>query len=155
MSLDITLYKRLEIDSELCLGCLSNDKYHTHVLSIHYDRNITHNYTKMADVAGVYHTIWRPELLGNSVLTHRILHHEDRMEVTEADRLKKVLPRVRARQLTDALATGLLKLKQSPETYKALQPINGWGTYSQFVDFVEEYWYACRTFPDAVVEVSR
>jgi hypothetical protein len=155
MSLDITLYDRLELDSELCFGCLSEDIHHTHVLSVHYDRNITHNYRKMADAAGIYTTIWRPELLGNAALAHRILYHEDRMEVTEVDKLRKALPAVRARQLIDALLVGLAKLKSSPTTYKVFEPTNGWGTYSRFVDFVEEYGLACTEHPNAVVEVSR
>jgi len=92
-----------------------------------FDYNITHNLGKMADAAGIYKALWRPEEIGIKT----------------------------ARELIMPLRDGLAKLKASPEEYKKHSPPNGWGTYEGLVEFVSRYLAACEKYPDATVEASR
>ena len=92
-----------------------------------YERNITHNLNTMADEAGIYKHLWRPDELG----------------ITKAS------------QLIEPLTKGLELLRSDPERFKAFNPPNGWGDYDGLVDFVAEYLKACIDHPDADVGVSR
>lgn len=92
-----------------------------------YDSNITHNLKKMAEAAGIYMHLWRPEEIG----------------ITKAEQL--IVP----------LTNGLKWLKDCPEHFKAYDSPNGCGTYKHFVPFVENYLRACEENPDALVEASR
>lgn len=92
-----------------------------------YTANITHNLGTMADKAGVYYAMWRPEEKG---WTH-------------------------AKQLISPLEAGLEALKADPSAFRKLNPDNGWGSYDGLVEFVEGYLEACREWPDAEIEVSR
>lgn len=92
-----------------------------------YNANITHNLGKMADEAGIYMAMWRPEEVG--------FEH--------------------AYQLIEPLLEGLAKLKSDPDKYSAFNAPNGWGLYEHFVPFVEEYLVACQRFPLAKVYASR
>jgi len=89
--------------------------------------NITHNLGEMADAAGLYLYLWRPEQVGVKI----------------------------ARQLIDPLGTGLMLLRSEPERFKKFNPANGWGDYDGLVKFVAAYLDACIQFPDARVDVSR
>jgi hypothetical protein len=92
-----------------------------------FDGNITHNLNMMADAAGIYEHLWRPDEIG----------------VTKAH------------QLIEPLTDGLAKLNSDPEKYKVHNPSNGWGSYTILVEFVAEYLAACRTYPNADVSVWR
>jgi hypothetical protein len=92
-----------------------------------YTANITHNLTHMADVAGLYYPLWRPDEQGLDI----------------------------ASQLIEPLSKGLERLKAEPELFEAMNPENGWGDYDDLVDFVEEYLKACQKYPDATVEADR
>ena len=92
-----------------------------------YDRNITHNLNKMADAAGIYKHLWRPE----------------EIEITKAA------------QLIEPLREGLALLLSDPERFKKFDPENKWGDYDGLVDFVREYLSACEENPNASVRVSR
>jgi hypothetical protein len=92
-----------------------------------YSANITHNLGKMADEAGLYKYLWRPEEVG---VTH-------------------------ARQLIDPLTDGLRGLHNDPPKFWKHNPENGWGDYAGFVRFVDAYLEACKQYPDAEVSVSR
>lgn len=92
-----------------------------------YAANITHNLNRMADAAGIYQTLWRPEEIG---ITHA---------------LELIVP----------LQSGLALLRSDPERFKQLNPENGWGTYEGLVEFVERYLVACENYPAAAVSVSR
>jgi len=92
-----------------------------------YWRNITHNLTTMADAAGLYRPMWRPEEIGIKT----------------------------AAQLIDPLSDGLMALRDDPERFKKFNPENGWGTYEGLVSFVESYLDACKQYPDARIKVSR
>ena len=97
-------------------GCSEGDEF-----------NITHNLTTMADAAGLYHTLWRPEECG----------------IKEA---KDMVPR---------LEKGIELLKKHPEFYKGFNSSNGWGLYKHFVPFCEKVLDACKEYPNATVTASR
>lgn len=92
-----------------------------------YSANITHNLNRMAEEAGIYMQVWRPEEVG---ITH-------------------------ARQLVEPLRLGIARLKSDPGRFAAFNAPNGWGTYASFVPWLERYLAACEMYPDATVEVSR
>lgn len=99
-------------------GKESNEVYHA---------NITHNLGGMAEAAGIYKPLWRPEEIGIA----------------------------KAAQLIEPLRDGLEKLRADPETFRAHNPANGWGNYEGLVSFVEKYLSACIEYPDADVSASR
>lgn len=88
--------------------------------------NITHNLGEMAEAAGIYQCLWHPE---NGSIE-------------------------RARDMIPLLKEGLELLKSKPEYFKMFDSPNGWGTYENFVPFVEECLQACRKHRTARVEVS-
>lgn len=92
-----------------------------------YWRNITHNLGRMADAAGLYAPMWRPDEHG---WTH-------------------------ARDLIEPLRDGLAALQADPDRFKAFNPENGWGDYDGLLDFATSYLAACMKWPDAEVRVSR
>jgi len=92
-----------------------------------YNANITHNLTGMADAAGIYKALWRPDENGIT----------------------------KAHQLVEPLSAGLEKLRADPDRFSTFNPANGWGRYEGLVAFVEKYLNACRENPDADVTVSR
>lgn len=92
-----------------------------------FDYNITHNLNKMAEAAGLYKVLWRPEEIG----------------VTYS---AEALP---------ILKEGLKKLVDEPEKFKAMNPENGWGSYEGLLKFVVNYIEACEVSPELRIRVSR
>ena len=92
-----------------------------------YSRNITHNLNTMAEEAGIYKVLWRPEEIGIT----------------------------KARQIIKPLQKGLTKLVTNKAHYEEFNAPNGWGKWEHFVDFCASYLQACRDNPKATVEVSR
>ncbi len=92
-----------------------------------YSANITHNLNKMAEAAGIYGALWRPDEHG---LT-------------------------KARQLIPLLRDGLAKLEADPDAFAQYNSPNGYGMYEHFTPFVRKYLEACEANPDADVSVSR
>lgn len=92
-----------------------------------YQRNITHNLNSMADAAGIYRELWRPDEIGITI----------------------------AGQLVEPLRAGLARLEADPAKFRAFNPSNGWGDYEGLVDFVTEYLAACERWPEAEVQVWR
>lgn len=92
-----------------------------------FDANITHNLTGMADAAGIYWCLWRPEEIGIT----------------------------KAHQMIPLLTEGLRKLVEDPETFQQYDSSNGWGTYQHFVPFVKQVLAGCIEHPDADVETCR
>jgi len=95
--------------------------------NIVYSSNITHNLNRMADAVGLYECIWNPD--ENNINT--------------------------AKELIDVLREGLHLLKLEPEKYQQFNPVNGWGNYDIFIEFVSNYLDACYEYPNAKIEVSR
>jgi len=92
-----------------------------------YSANITHNLGAMAEEAGIYKHLWRPEELGLTV----------------------------AGELIEPLRAGLALMKQDPERFRKHNAPNGWGMYEHFVPFVEGYLTACEETPGATIWISR
>jgi len=92
-----------------------------------FDANITHNLNAMAEAAGIYKALWRPEENG---ITH-------------------------ARQLVEILQRGLEWLREHEAEARKLEPPNRWGTYEDFIPWIERYRDACIANPKAEVRVSR
>jgi len=92
-----------------------------------YGGNLTHNLIPIAEEAGLYEAIWRPDEIG-------IKHAEELIPILEK---------------------GLEKLRSQPDKFKKLNPENDYGSYDGFVNTVEEYLTACKENPDAEVAVWR
>jgi len=90
-------------------------------------KNITHNLNTMADKAGIYKALWRPEEIGAK----------------------------KAKDVIKLLERGLKELKSRPEYFKKFNPPNGWGDYEGFLKFVESCLEACKKYPNAEIYVSR
>lgn len=92
-----------------------------------YSDNITSNLSTMAEAAGIYKHLWRPEELN----------------ITKAE------------ELINPLTRGLNKLRESPDVFTIFNPSNGWGNYEGLVEFVQNYLTACEKYPMATIYVSR
>lgn len=88
-----------------------------------FHRNITHNLGQMADVAGIYKCLWRPDESG----------------ITKAS------------QCIEPLKAGLLLLVSDPDGFRKHDSPNGWGLYIHFLPFVTAVLMACMEYPDADV----
>lgn len=113
MSLDVYLL------NNCCEHCNRNDEF--------YSANITHNLSGMAQKAGIYNIVWRPE-------EHGINY---------------------AYQLIEPLTKAIADMKQNPDKYEKYDAPNGWGTYEHFVPWLERYLNACEEDPLSRVRVSR
>ena len=91
-----------------------------------FDKNITHNLGEMAEKAGIYDALWRPNEHGYT----------------------------KAEQIIPILRKGLDLLEQKPEYFKKFNASNGWGMYEHFVPFVKSVLAACEEYPDADIRVS-
>ena len=92
-----------------------------------FDANITHNLGKMAEEAKIYGVLWRPE-------EHEITH---------------------AWQLIEPLRGAIKEMKDDPGRFKKYDADNGWGTYKDFLLWLEELLVACVEYPEAIVRTSR
>ena len=110
MSLDVSLY----------------DPTATYKVGYLYWSNITHNLNEMAEAAGIYKALWRPEEIN-------------------AKFAKDIIPIVER---------GLNDLKARPDYFKQFNSPNGWGMYKNFVYFVEEYLDALKRYPESTIEIS-
>jgi hypothetical protein len=81
----------------------------------------------MADKAGIYYALWRPE----------------------------EIEKVKAKDIIELLEKGLADLKERPKYFEKFNSPNGWGMYKHFVPFVEKYLEACKEFPESIIEISR
>lgn len=92
-----------------------------------FEINITHNLASMADEAGLYSLVWRPD--ENAIII--------------------------AEQLIGPLRAAIKDMKENPDKYKKHNPPNGWGSYEGFLAAMEKYLVACEEYPNARIEVSR
>ncbi len=92
-----------------------------------YEANITHNLNRMAEAAGIYKPLWRPDEIG----------------ITKAS------------ELIGPLTDGIELLESDEPRFAAFDASNGWGKYEHFVPWVRAYLDACKRYPDAIVTVSR
>lgn len=92
-----------------------------------FSANITHNLGRMADEAGIYKALWRPEEEGWT----------------------------KAGDIVEIVEEGLAKMQSQPEYFEQFNSSNGWGLYEHFVPWVERYLEACKKYPSATIYVSR
>ena len=92
-----------------------------------FNQNITHNLGKMAEEAGIYKHLWRPEEIGITT----------------------------AIDLIQPLKDGVALMEKDPERFKKFNAPNGWGMYENFVPWIKRYIEACELNPGAKVSVSR
>jgi len=118
MSLDVELV----IKGTICDKCGSKKDD-----EIVFERNITHNLSKMAKVCGVYHACWKPEAIN-------------------CFQAKHILP---------LLEQGLANMECFPDFYKQFNASNSWGVYEHFIKFLTEYINACKEYPETIIKVSR
>jgi hypothetical protein len=115
MSLDIDLY--FEVDT--------GTKIERFVV---YDTNYTHNCANMAEEAGLYDCVWRPEECEGITV---------------------------AGDLIEPLRNGIKLMEDEPERFIALNPENGWGSYDTFLPWLRKYLVACVENPKAKIYASR
>lgn len=92
-----------------------------------YEANITYNLNKMAESAGIYKYLWRPE----------------EINITKANQLIKPLKKA------------IKNMEKKPDYYKTFNASNGWGTYDQFLPWLKKLLQICKENPDAEISVSR
>lgn len=85
-----------------------------------YSQSITHNMTKMAKKAGIFQVLWRQEETG---LT-------------------------KAKDLMKPLEEAIKKMKKKPKMYKGLESPCGYGTYENFLQWMEKLLEVCSRYPD-------
>jgi hypothetical protein len=125
MSLDVSLITGTRTEKCMCPTC---DDYHDRVIEdVAFDANITHNLNKMAQEAGIYQHVWRPEELG----------------ITQA------------KDLIEPLRAAIADMQARPKHYEQFNASNGWGLYRNFVPWLKRYLAACEEYPEATIYVSR
>lgn len=115
MSLDV--YLKFEIDT-------GGKPFDAEVFSANY----THNCNTMAEAAGIYKYVWRPD---------------------ECPDVKC------AGDLIVPLQRGINEMVSNPAKYIAMNPPNGWGSYETFLPWLQNYRQACVDYPKAQVGVCR
>lgn len=125
MSLDFYLYSPPEPCQCVCDRC--GNEHTTTQSEEFYWSNITHNLNKMAKEAEIYEILWRPD----------------------------EVPIMYARDIIKPLHAGIELMKTDPERFKLLSAPNGWGTYEQFIPWLEKLLAACEEHPEALVRASR
>ena len=90
-----------------------------------FNYNFTHNIKPMAKEAGI-DILWDWDLVGK-----------------------------KAWYLIDKLEMALDKMSARPEHYKQFDSANGWGTYKDFVPWLEKLLKACHEYPQAVITISK
>lgn len=60
----------------------------------------------------------------------------------------------RAGDLIPTLEATLERMRESPDRFRALNPVNGWGDYDAAIRFLKWLLEMCRAFPDAYVDGS-
>ncbi len=88
---------------------------------------ITHNLNKMAEAAGLYEVLWKPEKIGITL----------------------------AHQMIAPLEKGIKELAANPQKYKTFDSPNGYGNYDDLLHFCQSTLDCCRQYPNAVIEASR
>ena len=53
------------------------------------------------------------------------------------------------------LRLAAIAMRGAPETFRAMNPPNGWGSYESALETIEELWRWCREEPTALLVVSQ
>lgn len=125
MSLDVHLNGEEYEAVETCHYC--GESRSVLISDEFYWANITHNLGVMARKAGIYEALWRPDENGFT----------------------------KASEIIQVLESGIEDMKKRPDYYRRFDADNGWGTYRDFVPWLEKYLEACKEYPEAYIRVSR
>ncbi len=87
--------------------------------------NITHNLTTMAEKAGIYKILWRPQENGY----------------------------FRAQDILPELKQGIHKMIKEADYFKQFEAENGWGTYNNFLPWLIDVYTACVENPESLISV--
>ena len=91
-----------------------------------FEANITHNLWPMAKHAWIYEALRHPNLIKAEY----------------------------ARQIIDKVEKWLADMKKRPGYYRSFDASNGWGTYEDFIPWIEKYLEACKKYPQAMITTS-
>ncbi len=91
-----------------------------------FEANITHNLCEMAEELGLYLPLWRNKKSGVYC----------------------------AGDLIVPLVVAINNMREDPAKYKAFDSPNGWGTYDDFLPWLEDLLVACKNYPCATIETS-
>ena len=100
-----------------------------------FSKNITHNLTKMAYLIPV----------GNNTTLYDIMWNL----------YSKFPNRTKAKQIAIPLAKALIYINTHEKELSEYNPENGWGSYYNLKEFVEQYLIACCTYPNARIKICR
>jgi hypothetical protein len=92
-----------------------------------YWANITHNLGKMAEEAGFYRALWRPEEIG----------------ITKAI------------DLFPYIEKGIKKMIDNPSYYEQFDSPNGWGLYKHFLPWLVKLREQLLKYPESYIYISR
>lgn len=104
-------------------------KIHELETELVFDANITHNLTEMADKAGLYDPLWNGHIEGHVIET--------------------------AGDLAHILNPAIRHMDLNPDYYRQFNANNGWGTYEQFVPWLEKLRDNCLEYPKAKIKISK
>jgi hypothetical protein len=93
-----------------------------------FEASYTHNCNLMAEAAGLYTYVWRP------------------------DECEDVWV---AGDLIEPLRHGIRLMEDEPDRFIALNPSNGYGSYDTFLPWLRRYLEACIENPKATIYASR
>lgn len=125
MGLDVYLTGKTSRVQCVCAQC---GHVHTRKEKEEFFRaSITHNLVPMAKEAGIYQQLWTP----------------DEIRISKAC------------QLIEPLRAAVELMKDKPSRFRKHNPKNEWGSYDDFLPWIERYLAACESHPNAGVEVSR
>ena len=109
----------LDFSIEKTCSCCGHTEYESF--------NITHNLGPMAEEAGVYKCLWRPEENGYET----------------------------AIQIVPLLTDGIKAMLDDPEKFKMLNPSNGWGDYNGLMVAVGKILLECKKNPTYLIKACR
>lgn len=126
MSLDFYLTLPEQESGEPCEHCRGTGKK-TVRPEAHFSSEITHNLGPMANAAGVYECLWEPSEYGFRL----------------------------ARDIIPFLRVAIMKMERDPESFKRINPPNGWGSYDALLSKLRDIQKACAVNPYAEIRASR
>lgn len=53
------------------------------------------------------------------------------------------------------LTAAIAEMEANPDTYRAMEPSNGWGSYESCINFLKSIRDACREHPRCTLNISR
>lgn len=92
-----------------------------------YETGMTYNLSQMLAEANIKQLLWYPDEIGIEY----------------------------AGEMIKFLEKGIDLLKSDPERFEKLNPKNGWGSYKNILNVLEEYLVACRKHPKAKISIWR